>query len=425
MAGQPEGLEEARRVASFFDIPERVEITDFAGKGNINQQTFLVAAGAPGRRAEYLLQKINSDVFARPRLVMESMISCIEAQRAALSKGALRPGEEWEPIQLVLTRQGNRYLEIAEKEASGCWRLMVRMQNTSAYKSLWEIRNPKERLRVAEETGKGLALFGNLASAMQVSNQSSSLPGYRNTRMYYDQLHSAVRENRTAEDAAAWMPADALTRQCTELHFLVRLNPAQYRSRMADPQVGSLIEIAMQQEPLALTLLEGLASGKLKATVVHGDTKLENFLFNKRTGKVRSLIDLDTIMPHTWLSDWGDMVRSLVNAAGEKEPDIRKIDVDMDVFEAVARGFLSAARSIRREEAELMVEAAQIMSLELGVRFLADYIRGDTYFGLSPADPCDLNKIRARVQFTLFEKLRAKADPAKKLIQKLINPHYS
>jgi len=178
--------------------------------------------------------------------------------------------------------------------------------------------------------------------------------------------------------------------------------------------------IAFEQKPFALTLMQGLTSGRLKISAIHGDTKLENFLFSKRTGKAKSLIDLDTIMPHTWLSDWGDMVRSLVNAAGEKERDIQKIEVDMEVFQAVARGFLGAARSISSEEAGLMIEAAQIMSLELGIRFLADYIRGDNYFRLSAADPPDLNKTRALVQFAVFEKLQDKKDIAKEYIRRLL-----
>jgi hypothetical protein len=418
---QAEELAKARHIASLFDIPESFDVMDFAGKGNINQQTFLIAAGPAGNRAEYLLQKINPNVFVKPRLVMHSMISCIEAQRIALHQGVLRPDEEWETIQLIRTKKGDDYLEISEKERIDCWRMMIRMRDTSAYKSLWDIRDPKKRLRVAEETGKGLALFGNLAAVMPIAGLNVSLPGYRDTRLYYDQLQSTARGNRSLAQAADLLPTDPLVRQCTEQHFLVHLNDDEYRRRMSDPQIKRLVTIAFEQKSFALTLLQGLMSGRLIISVIHGDTKLENFLFSKQTGKAKSLIDLDTIMPHTWLSDWGDMVRSLVNAAGEKEPDIQKIDVDMEVFRAVARGFLGAARSIRLEESGLMMEAAQIMSLELGVRFLADYIRGDVYFRLNPTDPRDLNKIRALVQFAVFEKLRAKADNAKQYIQKLIH----
>jgi len=143
--------------------------------------------------------------------------------------------------------------------------------------------------------------------------------------------------------------------------------------------------------------------------VIHGDTKLDNFLFSVSTGRVKALVDLDTLMPHTWLTDWGDMVRSLVNIAGEKETDLERIHIDLEVFKAMARGFLGSARRPAAQEVRLMADAAQIMALELGVRFLADYLRGDSYFRLGPADPRDLNKTRALVQFCVFERLRRNA----------------
>jgi hypothetical protein len=134
---------------------------------------------------------------------------------------------------------------------------------------------------------------------------------------------------------------------------------------------------------------------------------------------VKALVDLDTIMPHTWLADWGDMVRSLVNVAGEKERDLTRVQVDLDVFRAVARGFLSTAREVTAAEVDLMAEAPQIIALELGLRFLTDYLRGDSYFKLGPADPPDLNRVRAMAQLELFRKLRETADVARRFIDDL------
>jgi hypothetical protein len=410
-------LEQARKIASHFDISGPLEAADFEEKGNINQQTYLITAGS--LRTEYLLQKINPDVFRRPQMVMRAMIACIEAQRNALSQGVLRNDEEWETIQLVRTVQGENYLEIEDKERVDCWRMMVRMQNTSAHKNLWGIRDPDERLRVAEETAKGLALFGSLTREMQIAGLNASLPGYRDTCVYYDQLDSLANGNCSPDQAADFLPEDPLVRQCTEQHFFVHLNPREFRRRMEDPDVRTMIKIAGEQKNFAISLMEGMARGRLRISVIHGDTKLDNFLFNRRTGKVRSLVDLDTVMPHTWLSDWGDMVRSLVNAAGEKEVDIGKIDVDLDVFKAMVRGYLGSARNIDEKETELMVDAAQILALELGIRFLADYIRGDTYFKLREQDPRELNKLRARVQFAVFEKLQAKAETAKRFVREM------
>jgi len=200
------------------------------------------------------------------------------------------------------------------------------------------------------------------------------------------------------------------------MHFLVQIGSGEYRRRRTDPQMRPLIALALEQKPFALTLGRGLGSGTIKKVIVHGDTKLDNFLFNPVTGNVRALVDLDTVMPHTWLSDWGDMTRSLVNIAGERETDPDKIEASLEIFGAVAQGFLGAARPIAPQEIGLMADAPQIMALELGVRFLTDYLRGDSYFKPGPSDPSDLNKIRAVVQFRLFERLRAKADRLRRAI---------
>jgi Ser/Thr protein kinase RdoA (MazF antagonist) len=410
-------VEEARHVASRFDLSGQIEIADFTAKGNINRQTYLVAAGPSNHRAEYLLQLLNPAVFKQPRAVMQSMISCLDAQQKAIKEGMLRDGEEWETFHLIPTKEGKPFCEIEDEIGLRCWRMMTRIRPACAYKSLREIPNPDMRLRIAEEAGKGLALFGALTSGMNPAQVRCPLPGYRDTDLYYEQLHSILEGNRTLREAAPRFPADEILRQNVEQHFIVQTNFEEYRRRRNDPQINALIELALEQKPFALTLSYALKSKSINTVVVHGDTKLDNFLFKPVTGNVKALIDLDTIMPHTWLSDWGDMIRSLVNVAGEREKDPDKIDVDVEIFKAVAQGYLHTARYIDLMEIELMADAPSIMALELGVRFLTDYLRGDGYFMLGPADPPDLNKTRALVQFRLFEKMRMKINLLKRCIK--------
>jgi hypothetical protein len=412
-------LAQADRLASRFHLPTPMEAFDFPDKGNINQHTYLVQAGRTGSHREYLLQRINQQVFTRPRSVMSAMVACIEAQQGCLARGALREGEEWETITLIPTRDGKPYLEIQDRRGYACWRLMVKISDSRTFKSLGEIPDPRERLRVAEEAGSGLALYGSFTSAMDTSNLASPLPGYRDTRLYYNQLLSVLAGNRTLELAEPLLPSDPVVRQSTERHFLIHIPPEEYHRRMEDSALRRFIDLARAQEPYGMTLLREMESGGIRRLAIHGDTKLDNFLFSTRTGKVKALVDLDTIMPHTWLADWGDMVRSLVNVAGEKEMDLSKVQVNMDIFLAVARGFLRSARGITRREVELMVDGVRIIALELGIRFLADYLRGNSYFKLGAADPPDLNKIRAMVQLTLFERLGEKADEARGCIKTL------
>jgi hypothetical protein len=397
----------AREVAAQFALSGSIEVADFAGKGNINYQTFAVDVREGGEQRRFLLQRINEEVFTRPRSVMAAMLACLEAQRANIARDALGPGEQWEPITLVPTREGAPYLEVRKGRTTGCWRLMVRIEEARSYKSLSEIHDPQQRLETAEQAGAGLALFGTLAQGIDFSKLTSPLPGYRDTRVYYDQLLSVLAGNRTLAQAEPFLPADPEVRQATQHHFLLHLPAHEYRRRVDDPAVRPFLDLLRDNEETALLLMNEMQAGGIRRSVIHGDTKLENFLFDDASGRVRSLVDLDTVMAHTWLSDWGDMVRSFCNIAGEKEADLDRVQIDMDIFRAVARGFLRSARNVTARELELLVDGVQIIAFELGMRFLTDYLRGDSYFRLGPADPPDLNKIRGLCQLTLFSRLRA------------------
>jgi len=406
----------AARIASRFAAPGPMEAYDFPDKGNINQHTFLITGGPPSARQEFLLQCINQQVFTRPRTVMAAMIACLEAQRRGLAAGLLPPDQEWETITLIPTREGNAFLEFENRRGETWWRLMVKIAGCRTFKSLGEVPDRDDQLALAEQAGRGLAIYGDLTADMDTSGLVSPLPGYRNTRVYFDQLHSVLLGNRTLDEAAPLLPDDPIVRQSTEQHYLIHLSPEERQRRVDDPELRHFIELARSQEEFGLTLLRRMEAGKIRTVAIHGDTKLDNFLFSRETGKVKALVDLDTIMPHTWLVDWGDMVRSLVNVAGEKEKDLRRIAVDMDIYRALANGFLRTARKVTGAEVELMADAVEIIALELGIRFMTDYLRGNSYFKLSPTDPPDLNKVRGMAQLTLFERLRNDGDAARQCI---------
>jgi hypothetical protein len=399
----------AARIVSHFELPFPVEAYDFPEKGNINQHTFLIQAGTDVPPAEYLLQRINQQVFARPERVMAAVVACLEAQAQGIKKHPQGCDLDWETITLVPTRSGEPYLISDNQRSTTFWRLMVKIPDCRTYKSLSEIENREKQISVAEEAGRGLAVFGDLTSSMDITHLENPLPGYRDTRGYYNQLQSVLASNRTLEEAAPLLPEDPVLRNSTEQHFLVHASEEEHRKRMADPELQRFIQLALENKEYALRLLRAMEAGRIRTVAIHGDTKLDNFLFSTVSGCAKALVDLDTIMPHSWLADWGDMVRSLSNLAGEKERDLSKVQVDTEIFDALARGFLTTARKITREEIDLMVSAVEILALELGVRFLADFLRGDNYFGLGPTDLPDLNKRRAMVQLTLFERLQEKA----------------
>lgn len=393
-------------IASRFDVPTPLTLDRYKESGNINH-TFLVLSGPSENRREYLLQRINQRVFTRPRGVMASMLASIQAQRTAAS--LYMEAGDWHTISLIPARDGEEFVEEEDEDGITCWRLMEMIPDCYTYKSLSDVEADSDPLDVARETGRGLATYLRLTEAMDASTLTYPLPGYRDTRLYYNQFLSVLQGNRTLEEAASFLPEDPDFRQSTQEHFLIpsRLSDAEYRARMEDPELQEFITLAREQEKYAMTLLDAMREGSVRTVGIHGDTKIDNFLFCRHTHRVKAVVDLDTIMPHTWLADWGDMVRSLVNVAGEKETDLSKVQVNREVFDAVAEGFLSGiGGACYPSEIALMVDAVQIIALELGVRFLADYLRGDTYFQLAPSDPPELNKTRARVQLTLFRQLR-------------------
>jgi|GEM_PF-408782 len=409
----------AARIGAKFDVRAPLEAFDFPEKGNINLDTFCLVCGPPKQTREYILQRINQEVFCRPDAVMAAMLASLESQRQSVAQGLLPVGREWDVITLLPTRDGSPYLTWTDRRGTTYWRLMVRIPACQNYKSLSEIADRDQQLFIAEEAGRGLAMYGDFTSSMDVSKLVSSLPGYRDTGGYYNQFKSIIAGHRQLEEVNHLLPEDELVRESTKQHFLVVIPQTEYRERLEDRELQHYIELVRNHEELGLTFTREMESCRIRTVGIHGDTKLENFLFSQETGRVKALVDLDTIMPHTWLSDWGDMMRSLANVAGEKETDLGKVRVDMEIYEAVARGFLSTARKVTDAEIELMVEAVQIIALELGMRFLTDYLRGDSYFKLGPNDLPDLNKVRAMVQLSLFEKLQDSADQARNCIDSL------
>ncbi|MGW8181687.1 MAG: hypothetical protein ACWGQW_23395, partial [bacterium] len=152
----------AARIVSHFELPLPVEAYDFPEKGNINQHTFLIVAGTDDPPGEYLLQRINQKVFARPDRVMAAVIACLDAQAKGVAKHPESADLNWETITLIPTKSGKPYLVHKNRRCTTYWRLMVKVPNCRTYKSLSEISERNRQIFVASETGRGLALFGDL-----------------------------------------------------------------------------------------------------------------------------------------------------------------------------------------------------------------------------------------------------------------------
>ena len=399
-------LDSLNHVLDQFLVGTVNSVVAFGQRGNINLDTYLVHAGD-----HFLLQRLNTEVFTQPDRVMRSMVAWVDAQRDAIAVRGLEG--EWVPIELVKTKSGNSWHVTADGEY---WRLMHLIEDCVSFKSLADAGHRDDQLRLAEEMGRGLALNADLTSELDPLHVETALPGYRNTELYVQQFRSVVAGHKDAFEAVEFLPSDEELRDCTVSLFHHHLSPEEAISRRNRPAVQDLTRLITDNAEWALSLFRAVHDGSVRRTAIHGDTKIENFLFCAQSGRVQSLVDLDTVMPYTWLADWGDMVRSLCNIAGEKERDQSKVVVDEGVYEAVARGFLSTAQACPREEIEMMADAVAIIAFELGVRFFTDFLRGDNYFALSEDDPQDLNFVRGQTQLTLFSRLMERREWATRMI---------
>ena len=196
----------------------------------------------------------------------------------------------------------------------------------------------------------------------------------------------------------------------TQLKNSIKIDPC---GRVAN--VKDEIYILMQREELACTLQKMRESGELPLRVTHNDTKLNNVMLDDVTGEGICVIDLDTTMPGSALYDFGDMIRTSTSPAAEDEKDLSLVTMRMEYFEALAKGYCEAATFLTPLEKELLPFSGKLLTMECGMRFLTDYLEGDTYFKIKRPEH---NLDRTRTQMALVESIEAQMDEMMKVVAK-------
>ncbi|MCR4874982.1 MAG: aminoglycoside phosphotransferase family protein, partial [Clostridia bacterium] len=179
------------------------------------------------------------------------------------------------------------------------------------------------------------------------------------------------------------------------------------------------IKFVLDRENIVSTIVEKIQNGQIPLRVTHNDTKLNNFMFDKDTNEFTCLVDLDTIMPGSLLYDFGDAIRIAASTAGEEERDLTKVKFDLKAYEAFLSGFIKGiGNSITAEEAKLLHISAKIMTFEIGMRFLGDYIDGDRYFKINEEDQ---NLVRARSQLKMVKEIEDNEKEMENILYKYYN----
>lgn len=336
--------------ANLFQTTAEPVFTMRYGSGHINVTYLVVAADA----SEYILQRINKTVFQNPEALMENII----AVTGYLGK---KTGTRRERLTLVPAKDAKLWIQDSEGEY---WRMYEFVRDTVCLDKI-------ETLADFRESG---AAFGNF------QQQLADFPA--------DRLHETIVDFHNTPNRYRLLK-HAIQNDCC--------------GRAADVQAE--IEFALAREEYAQTLESLKNKGELPLRVTHNDTKLNNVLLDRETRKAVCVIDLDTVMPGLTLYDFGDAIRFGASTAAEDEINLDKVQFSLPLFQAYTEGFLSACgASLVESEINHLRDGAKMMTLECGVRFLTDYLQGDTYFHTTRARQ---NLDRCRTQFKLVAGMEA------------------
>lgn len=367
------------RIVPLFDIEGEVLSVAPLGSGLINDTYKVTTAGdAP----DYVLQRINNAVFKDVPL-LQGNIEKVTAHIRAKLEAAGETDIDRKVLRLMpLKGSDMTYAEVDGKY----WRMSVFIPDAYTYDTV----NPEYSYYAGKAFGNFEAMLSDLQEAV-----GETIPDFHNMELRMSQLHDAVKD-----DAAGRISGRST----------VDGDPSH-----PEEVAAMLAEIEEHSEWMCMA--ERLhREGVLPKRICHCDTKVNNMMFDK-DGNILCVIDLDTVMPSFVFSDFGDFLRTAANTAPEDEPDVTKIDFNMDIFKAFAKGYVESASCFLTDvERDNLPYAACLFPFMQAVRFLADYINGDTYYKTFYADH---NFVRARAQLALFRRALALQDEMKAYIASL------
>lgn len=345
-------------VAVKFDIEGDVKDIEPYGEGHINS-TFLVTTDVN----KYILQKINTNVFKKPEEVMTNIFYVTEYLR--------NKGEE--TLNFKKTKDGQMMIETD----GGCYRLYEYIDDVISY----QIAKDKE---VFCNVGEAFGKFQNALSDFDASLLNETIARFHDTPNRYRNFENAVNVNASG-----------------------RLDSCKEE-----------VKFVQDREDTYDKIVKGIEEGKIPLRVTHNDTKLNNILIDPKTKKARAVIDLDTVMPGSMLYDFGDSIRFGTNTGAEDEKNLELVNFDIELFRAFAKGFCSELKeSMTETEKELLPYSAYLMTMEVGMRFLTDYIEGDVYFATKYPEH---NLVRCRTQFKLASQMEQAMDEMKAIVNEYL-----
>lgn len=345
-------LHPAATISAEFQIEGRLVAFEPLVRGHIHE-TFVSSFDQGGVRRRYLHQRLNPRVFTDIPALMHN----VAAVTAHLSRKPVRAGG-LEALELVPTRLERSFLVAPD----GPWRTYRFVEGT---RSIDRCSGPEQAFAAARAFGCFLSDLADLPAG----DLRETIPAF----------FSAPHRLRQFDDARASDPLGRAAGCAPELAFVAA------------------------RRDLTRVFEDRLAAGTLPRRIVHGDTKLNNVLFDEHDGRARCVVDLDTCMPAWTLYDFGDLVRFTAASCPEDHPHPAEAAISLELYKALRDGFASGAeRCLTAIERRLMPTAAKLVTFMIGLRFLTDHLSGDVYFRIHHPGH---NLERARIQFALVADL--------------------
>ena len=347
--------EELRAAAEGFSFPGRLTDAEEIGTGHVNR-TWCLTFDQP--RGRYILQKLSAQAFRHPEQVMENARRVCQHIEGCLA--AMGVSGEDRVLRFMPARDGGL---LFCDEAGGSWRAYRYIDGLCFLQA-----DSLDRLR---EMGRAFGQFQRLLRDFPAGELYETIPFFHHTPRRYEAFRAAVERDAAGRAAGVRREIEFFSARADGLDAIVRR----------------------------------LESGELPVRAVHNDAKVSNVLFDAADGSALLLLDLDTVMPGSSLYDFGDIVRTGASTAAEDEP--RGMALDLERFRVLAEGYLQeAGEALAAPEIRLLPLGARVITCEIAMRFLTDYLDGDVYFRVSTPEH---NLVRARAQMKLLEDIERKS----------------
>lgn len=347
------------KIIKNFHIAGNINSVKTFGNGHINK-TLLVDTD----KEKYILQQINSVAFPDVEMLMNN----IDVVTSFIKSQGL------ETLEVIKTNDGKLYYA----EGKQYFRMYKYIQNTICYETI------NGDLSLAANVGRAYGNLHKLLSHINPSLIGEVIPNFHNTPKRYNDFYNSY------------------------------LKASNNKKELAKEEIDFIIS----HQDTYSKIIDGIKDGSIKTHIIHNDTKINNILFDKGSGDIRCVIDLDTIMPGSVLYDIGDSFRGIYSGDNEDNEDTSLLKVNLSIFKALTKAYLLEMKDeLTQKEIELIPYSIYLMTIECGMRFLADYFDGNIYFNVGYPTH---NLVRCRTQIALAKDILSNLDKMNNIVKEIM-----